>query len=260
MPNADNLIPYRFKPGQSGNPKGRPKNRVPDQLVVIFGSKAKARKFYGLSGEEIDDWEEAVLSMTTGQLKELAKWDDAPAYPKGLAVAVLTEMRDGKTSTLDKLRDRLEKRRSKKPVSTTADVAGPSPSGTIAITVQQRIEMKRQHIVSILKEQGKYTEELSMQAQIVAQLLVRTDDLAAEIFDGRHHAVNVEISREGNERESISPKEKLYMDYIQQSQRALRALGMNTDAKERKTDSDAFSDFLNEFREGEAQEIGEKTV
>lgn len=259
MPNADNLIPYRFKPGQSGNPKGRPKNRVPDQLVVIFGSRAKARKFYGLSGEEIDDWEEAVLSMTTGQLKELAKWDDAPAYPKGLAVAVLTEMRDGKTSTLDKLRDRLEKRRSKKP-AIVANAPELPASDTISITVQQRIEMKRQHIVSILKEQGKYTEELSMQAQIVAQLLVRTDDLAAEIFDGRHHAVNVEISREGNERESISPKEKLYMDYIQQSQRALRALGMNTDAKERKTDSDAFSDFLNEFREGEVQEIDDKTV
>lgn len=90
-----------------------------------------------------------------------------------------------------------------------------------------------------------------MQVNIAAQLLVRTDMLADEIFNEGHRAVNVEISREGNERESISPKEKLYLDLVQQSQRALRALGMNTDAKERKTDNDGFSEFMKEFREGE---------
>ena len=35
---------------------------------------------------------------------------------------------------------------------------------------------------------------------------------------------------------------------------------LGADAKERKTDSDAFSDFLNEFREGEVQEIDDKSV
>lgn len=46
---AKDIEQYKFKPGQSGNPKGRPKNRVPEQLVTIFGSKAKAKKFYCLS-------------------------------------------------------------------------------------------------------------------------------------------------------------------------------------------------------------------
>ena len=48
MANEQNLR-EPWKPGQSGNPKGRPKNRVPEQLVTIFGSKAKAKKFYCLS-------------------------------------------------------------------------------------------------------------------------------------------------------------------------------------------------------------------
>ena len=92
-----------------------------------------------------------------------------------------------------------------------------------------------------------------MQVTITAQLLVRTEILAEEVLAEEHEAVNVEISREGNERKAISPKEKLYLDFVQQSQKALRALGMNTDAKERKTDNDVFNEFLKEFSEDEGE-------
>ena len=58
---AKDIEQYQFKPGQSGNPKGRPKNRVPDNLVKIFGSKAKAKKFYCLTAAEINEWEAVIL-------------------------------------------------------------------------------------------------------------------------------------------------------------------------------------------------------
>lgn len=103
---AKDIEAHQFKPGQSGNPKGRPKSRVPDQLVKIFGSKARAKKFYSLSSVEIDEWEAAILTFSANDLKLLAKWEDAPAYPKGLAIAVLSDMKNGKTTTLDKLRER----------------------------------------------------------------------------------------------------------------------------------------------------------
>lgn len=106
MPNPENIRPHQFKPGQSGNPKGRPKSRVPEQLVKIFGSKARAKKFYSLSAVEIDEWEAAILTFSVSDLKLLAKWEDAPAYPKGLAIAVLRDMSNGKTTTIDKLRER----------------------------------------------------------------------------------------------------------------------------------------------------------
>lgn len=117
------------------------------------------------------------------------------------------------------------------------------------VTITKRIKNKKDYIVRLLKQQGKYTAELSMQVTITAQLLVRTEILAEEVLAEEHEAVNVEISREGNERKTISPKEKLYLDFAQQSQKALRALGMNTDAKERKTDNDTFNEFLKEFSE-----------
>lgn len=119
--------------------------------------------------------------------------------------------------------------------------------------ITKRVKNKKDYIVKLLKEQGKYTAELSMQVTITAQLLVRTEILAEEVLAEEHEAVNVEISREGNERKTISPKEKLYLDFVQQSQKALRALGMNTDAKERKTDNDTFNDFLKEFSEDESE-------
>lgn len=103
---AKDIEAHQFKPGQSGNPKGRPKSSVPEQLVKIFGSKARAKKFYSLSSVEIDEWEVAILSFSANDLKLLAKWDAAPAYPKGLAIAVLSDMKNGKTTTLDKLRER----------------------------------------------------------------------------------------------------------------------------------------------------------
>jgi len=106
MPNRKNIIPYQFKPGQSGNPKGRPPNRVPEQLVKIMG-KVQAKKFYKLSAVEITEWEAALLTMNANQLKLLAQWDEANAYPKGLAISILTDMKNGKTKTLDKLRERV---------------------------------------------------------------------------------------------------------------------------------------------------------
>lgn len=106
MPNPENLHRYKFQPGKSGNPKGRPKNRVPEQLAKLLGSVARARKFYSLSRIEVDDWEAAILSLPVNDLKALVKSEETSAYPKGLAVAVLTDMKNGRTTTLDKLRER----------------------------------------------------------------------------------------------------------------------------------------------------------
>ncbi len=115
--------------------------------------------------------------------------------------------------------------------------------------LNKRINTRKAYIIKLLKDQGKYTVELTYQVKIAAQLLAKTDMLAEEIFSEKHEPINVEFSREGNERESISPKEKLYLDFSQQAQKALRALGMNTDGHERKTNADGLNDLLNLIKE-----------
>lgn len=109
--------------------------------------------------------------------------------------------------------------------------------------IAAKVRSKKAYIVKLLKEQNKYTAELTYQVDITAKLLVRADILGDEIMADGHKAVNVEYSREGNERITIDPKEKLYIELLEKGQKALRALGMNTESKDRKTDGDSFDSF-----------------
>lgn len=96
-----------WKPGQSGNPKGRPKSRVPEALAKILGSKRRASQLreQGITATEARQWENIVFSADVDTLKVIVRSEVTPAWPKGLAVAVLTDMKDGTTKTLDKVRE-----------------------------------------------------------------------------------------------------------------------------------------------------------
>lgn len=102
-------------------------------------------------------------------------------------------------------------------------------------------------IVSMLREQGKYSGELEIQAELTARLIQRFNDIDQEMHSPDYDIVNVEISREGNSRSSVNPLEKLYLEYYDRIHRALRALGMSVDAKERKSDNDGFLDKIDQF-------------
>lgn len=117
------------------------------------------------------------------------------------------------------------------------------------LTIKRRISGKKTYIIKQLKAHGIYSGERSQQVSIAATLLVRTEMLAEEVLAESGEAMGVEISREGNERRVISPKEKLYLDYVQQTQKALRALGMNADAKEQKAEADTLNEFLKSIGE-----------
>lgn len=133
-------------------------------------------------------------------------------------------------------------------INTKPDELPPTiDTGVPDATVKKRIRYKKDYIIKLLKKEGKYTAELSMQVNITAQLLVQTDMLAESVMALGPNVIDVEFSREGNERKSINPLVKLYTETAEKAQRALRALGMNTDSKERRTDNDSFGDFMKEF-------------
>ena len=114
--------------------------------------------------------------------------------------------------------------------------------------LRKRIKAKKSYIIKLLKKEGKYTAELSYQAEVTAELMVRADLLQEDMMSPQYQQVIVEISREGNRREQINPKERLLTDLQRNIQQALKALGMNTDSKERKTDGDDLGDFMKDMQ------------
>ena len=142
-----------------------------------------------------------------------------------------------------------------KRVDLTVSAAPQLPSGKKAESqdarkINLRVQGKKGWIVKTLKQQGKYSSELSPQINIAARLLVRAEMIEEQIFSSGHSAFLVEYSREGNERRVADPLEKLYLDYSDQAQKALRRLGMNTDSKERKAEAaDGLSEFIKTMRD-----------
>jgi hypothetical protein len=113
--------------------------------------------------------------------------------------------------------------------------------------VRQRIKNQKDYYVKLLKKENRYTPELAQQAELAATAVVRLRMIQEEtMFNPYHKAIQIEISREGNTREHISEAENLLKDYLQVAKDQLKALGMNTDSKERKTDEDG-EDGLTEF-------------
>ena len=105
MANINNLK-EPWKPGQSGNPKGRPKNRVINEwLPECFGRK-RTKQIKALSQVEVDAWEQLLITLTAPELQVIAKWDGSPAYAKNIALSMLFDMKNGRTATIDKLRER----------------------------------------------------------------------------------------------------------------------------------------------------------
>ena len=126
--NPQNLRPAPpWKPGQSGNPAGRPKSRIGDTLKTLFGKSA--RKIYHLTAAELDEWDAVLISLNDSQLKALIQLDSVPSYPKNQAVAILTDMKNGRTTTVERLADRLYNRHNPKRVELTgkdgADLVAP---------------------------------------------------------------------------------------------------------------------------------------
>ena len=104
-------------------------------------------------------------------------------------------------------------------------------------------------ITKALKDRGTYDKGLKFQIDLAALLLTKLSLLKAEIFDKNHHTVIIEKSREGNNRETVSPLEAQFKQYLTAAQAALRGLGLNADSKQKIEGSDGFDGFYNEMNE-----------
>lgn len=104
-------------------------------------------------------------------------------------------------------------------------------------------------IIKALKKRGTFDNGLSFQIELAAMLYTKLQLMKTEIFDINHHTIIIEKSREGNNREVVSPIETQFKQYITATQAALRGLGLNADAKQQIATDDGFDNFLKDFEE-----------
>ena len=109
-------------------------------------------------------------------------------------------------------------------------------------------------IKKVLQKRNRYDELLGPQLAILGQLVTITNKLAGMILNEGHSHVLATTNRDGNERQDISPLDKLYLKYCSETRATLRALGMNQDSRNGLPDDEAESTFeqlFNELRDGE---------
>ena len=120
MSNPNNLCPP-WKPGQSGNPKGRPKNRVQDTLVQALKLNKKKELKASMTPDEVRGYEEYIIGASSDDLTILAQDVSIPIYVRALARAIIIDLKNGKTATIDKLRERIVGKQTQRVELTGAD-------------------------------------------------------------------------------------------------------------------------------------------
>lgn len=111
----------------------------------------------------------------------------------------------------------------------------------------RRMKKVLEGIVNTLKEEGRYTPLLRMQAEHAATLFVVVERLRDDIFSGSQGPVEETVSREGNLRAKQSPLFQMFFQAMDRYQDSLKALGLNTDSKPMKREEKGLEKFFEEF-------------
>jgi len=100
MPKPENIEPHKFKKGQTGNPKGRPKG-----LIASVNQQLEKEGFTPASKAEISTASMTIISLPFSKIKEIAagQGDEYPFFYRLVAKELL-----GKRGMemLDKVLDR----------------------------------------------------------------------------------------------------------------------------------------------------------
>lgn len=95
MPKPENIEPYKFKKGQSGNPNGRPRKYV------------STLREQGYKLAEINDCIQVMMAMTVDELREAFENKNATVLEKTIAAAIKKSIEKGSLYSIETLLSRV---------------------------------------------------------------------------------------------------------------------------------------------------------
>lgn len=93
--NKENILPFSWKTGQSGNPKGRPR-----KFVCML-------KDMGYNKQDVNDTIQTMMAMTISELAEVFKDENATILEKTIANAMRKSLEKGTLYSLETLMNRV---------------------------------------------------------------------------------------------------------------------------------------------------------
>ncbi len=103
-----------WKPGQSGNPQGgsakvrkerRQKDEIEKHMVSLFGTRRANQLMKGTLNSQLVDT--IAQRATISELQRIAKDPESSAYEVSIAMSIILDAKNGKTTTIDKIAERL---------------------------------------------------------------------------------------------------------------------------------------------------------
>lgn len=109
MPKGDNLKGkggLKFGEGQRTDLGGRKKNRLNEVWKILLGEHEEEERELILSKEEKYRLIEQLFDLNSNQLQGIINNDSTPVFVVNIALAIMTDMQEGRTVTIDKYWDR----------------------------------------------------------------------------------------------------------------------------------------------------------
>lgn len=165
----ENLRPC--KKGEVRNPTGKGGGQKHELLPILRKALNNPNaKALGMTKRQVEEWESTMITLSPQEIKAVISSPDTPSYAVNLGMAIISDIKNGRTITIDKLRDRIYGKIADKVELSGANGADLFKGVTISAEQIDRLQVLCRNMAVIHKEQEEQPNEISTEATTITQI------------------------------------------------------------------------------------------